>query len=176
MITLVQHPPPPNHHHHLQWYSTVLPLYLMCLHPLLKFHLQCSTLTIIIAPQMKNILSQPCQSQLITGQCGLRKLSKNQFKISQIFLSFPHLTLYNLLTLLTWHRTDCPSCSLGWVPLLQFNSSIAFLPTPLWDSLKPTPIHIPGSSIPGSQLLFRSFLTGWQFKFIILEFLLRGTG
>jgi len=134
-ITLGQSTPPPNHHHHLQWYSIDLSLYLICLHSQLKLHLQCSTLTIIIAPQMRYILSQPSQSQLVTRPSGARKHPKNQFKICQIFLSFPHSTLYNLLSHLTKHGTNCPSHSLSWMPLLQFKSSISFLPTPLWDSL-----------------------------------------
>jgi len=80
-ITLVHSAPPPNHHHHLQWYSTDLSLYLMFLHPLLKLYLQCLTLTIIIAPQTRHILSQPGRSQLITRPSGIRKHSKNQLKI-----------------------------------------------------------------------------------------------
>jgi hypothetical protein len=134
-ITLGQSTPPPNHHHHLQWYSIDLSLYLMCLHSQLKLHLQCSTLAIIIAPQMRHILSQPSQSQLVTRPRGARKHSKNRVKICQIFLSLPHSTLNNLLSLLTKHGTDCPFHSLSWMPLLQFKSSISFLPTPLWDSL-----------------------------------------
>jgi len=134
-ITLVQSVPPPNHNHHLQWYSIDLSLCLMCLHSLLKLHLQCSTLTIIRSHQMRHILSQPGRSQLVTWPSGTRKHSKNQFKICQIFLSFPYSTLYNQLSLLTKHGTDCPSHSLSWMPLLQFKSSISFLPTPFWDSL-----------------------------------------
>jgi len=135
-ITLVQSAPPPNSHHHLQWYSIDLSLYLMCLHSLLKLHLQWSTLTIIIAPQMRHILSQPGRSPLVTRPSGARKHSKNRFKICQIFLSFPHSTLYNQLSLLTKHGTDCPSHSPSWIPLLQFKSLFPFLPTsPLWDSL-----------------------------------------
>ena len=134
-ITLVQSAPSPNHHHDLQWYSIDLPLYLMCLHSLLKLHLQCSTLTIIIAPQMRHKLSQPGQSQLVTRPSGTRKQSKNRFKIGQIFLSFSHSTLYNQLSLLIKLGTDCPSHSPSWMPLLQFKSSLSFLPTPLWDSL-----------------------------------------
>jgi len=38
----------------------------MCFHPQLKLHLQCSTLTIIITPQTKRILSQLGQSQPLT--------------------------------------------------------------------------------------------------------------
>jgi len=72
-ITLFQSTPPPNHHHHLQWYSIDLSLYLMCLHSLLKLHLQCSTLTIIMAPQMRHILCQPGRSQLVTRPSGARK-------------------------------------------------------------------------------------------------------
>jgi len=134
-ITLVQRAPPPNHHHHLQWYSINLSLYLMCLQSLQKLHLQWSTLTIIIAPQMRHIFSQRGQSQLVTWVSGARKHSKNRFKICQIFLTFPHSTLYNQLSLLTKNGTDCPSHYLSWIPLLQFKSSILFLPTPLWDSL-----------------------------------------
>jgi len=106
-ITLDQSAPPTNHHHHLQWYSIDLSLYLMCLHSLLKLHLQCSTLMIIIAPQMRHIFSQPGRSQLVTRRNGARKHSKNSFKICQIFLSFPHSTLYNQLSLLL--RQKCKS-------------------------------------------------------------------
>ena len=134
-ITLVQSAPPPNHHHQLHWHRIDLSLYLMCLHSLLKLHLQCSTLTIIIAPQMRHILSQLGGSQLVTRQGGARKHSQNQFEICQIFVSFPHATLYNQLSLLTKHGTICSSHSPSWMPLLQFKSSISFLLTPLWDSL-----------------------------------------
>jgi len=134
-ITRVQSAPPLNHHHNLQWYSIDLSLYLMCLHSLLKLHLQCSTLMIIIAPQMRHILSQLGRSQLVTRPSGARKHTKTRFKICQIFLCFPHSTLYNQLSLFTKHGTDCPSHSPSWMPLLQFKSSISFLPTPLWDSL-----------------------------------------
>jgi len=134
-FTLVQSAPPPNHHHHLQWYSIDLSLYLMCLYSLLKLHLQCSTLTIIIAPQMRQILSQPGRSELVTRPSRARKHSKNRFKICQIFLSFPHSTHCNQLSRLTKHGINCPSHSPCWMPLLQFKSSISFLPTPLWDSL-----------------------------------------
>jgi len=80
-ITLVQSKPPPNHHYHLQWSSIDLSLYLMCLHPLLKLHPQCSILAIIIAPQMRHLLSQPSRSPLITRPSGARKHSTNQFNI-----------------------------------------------------------------------------------------------
>jgi len=72
-ITLAQSTLPPDHLRHLQWCSTDLSLYLMCLHLLLKLHQQFSTLTIIIAPQMKHILSQPGQSRPITRPSGVRK-------------------------------------------------------------------------------------------------------
>jgi len=93
IITLVQSVPPPNHHRHLQWYSTNLTLKQISLHPLQKRFLQCSTFMIIIAPEMKCTLSQLVWSQLITQPCGIRKPSKIQLKIWQIFLCFEHLTL-----------------------------------------------------------------------------------
>jgi len=142
-LPLVKSAQPPVHHPYLQSYTTNLPLYLSCLHQLLKLYLRCSTLTMIIAPQMKYILSQLGQSLLITRPSGIRKHSKNQFKIWQIILSFPHSTLYNLVLLLTKHGTDCRSCSSSWMILLQFKSSISLLPTLTWYSLYPTPLSMP---------------------------------
>ena len=134
-ITLVQSGLPPNNHHPLQWYHIDLSLYLMSLHPLMKLHRQYSILTIIIAPYTWHILSQPEWSPLITRPSHTRKCSKIRCQISQIFLGFPHLTLYNQLSLLTEHGTDRPSHSLNWMPLIQFKSSISYLATPLWYSL-----------------------------------------
>ena len=96
-----------NHLHHLQWSSTNLALYLMCLHPLLKLHLQCSTLMIIIAPQTKHM----GQSQLVTRPSSIRKHSKIQFRVGQIFLSFPHSLLHKLLSILKKQGTNCLSRS-----------------------------------------------------------------
>ena len=96
MSILVPSAPPPNHHHHhhhLQWYSTNLVLYLICLCQHLQLHLQCSNLTIIMAPQINLMLSLPGQSQLVTQPSGIRKHSKNQLNIWQIFLTSPHWTL-----------------------------------------------------------------------------------
>jgi len=135
IITLSQSTPPPNHHHHLQKYSINLSLYLMCLDSLLKLHPQCSTLMILIALQMRHILSKLGRSQSVTRPSSTRKHRINQFKIPQMFLSFPHSTLYNKLSLLTNHGTNCPAHSLSWILLLHFKSSISFLPTTLWDSL-----------------------------------------
>jgi len=134
-ITLVHSAPPPNHHHHLQWSRFDRSLSLMCLHLLLKLHMQCSILMIFIAPQMRHIVSRLGRSQLVTQPSGARKHSKNHCKICQMLLSFPHWTLYNRLSILNKHGTDCPSHSLSWILLLQFKPSISFLPTPLWDSL-----------------------------------------
>jgi len=125
-MTLVQSAPRLIHHHHLLQYSTNLSLYLIWLNPLPKLHLQCSILTIIMGPPMRHLLSQSGQSQLISWPSSTRKHSKNHLKIWQMFLSFPHLTSYNQLSLLTKHGTDCPSHSLSWIPLLQFKSSISF--------------------------------------------------
>jgi len=186
-ITLVWCAPHPHHYHHLQWYSTNLVLYLLCLHQLLDLHQQCSILTIIIASQIKHVLMQQGLSQLITQPSVVRNHSKDRFSIYQIFLSILHSTCYNLLSLLPKHWTDCPSHSLSWMPLLYLKLSTSFLPTPLWDSTQPAPIPMSNScflgqrrssSIPGSQLLLRGFISGWQCKIIrfLLEFLLRGTG
>jgi len=121
---VVQSAPPPIHHDHLQWYSIDLSLYLMCLHSLLKLHLQYSSLTIIIAPQMRHKLSQPGQSQLVTRPSSARKHLKNRFTICQIFLSFPHSTLYNQLSLLTkaWNRLHISFSELDAItPIQIFN-------------------------------------------------------
>jgi hypothetical protein len=39
------------------------------------------------------------------------------------------------LSLLLMSGTDCPSRSVSWMPLLQNESTIPFLWTPLWDNL-----------------------------------------